>query len=517
MSEQANVLNKLERQLAWLNSSVNVVGATLTFVYLSVIDPQPAGAEAVQPLNNVSIMVFVVIMIGLFTLGRLLGQRISRPLNEWQRRVIAGTPAAEIPPDVRRNILNFPLISTGLTFFIWVVAGVVFALLFQDESLRAFIGVVGVGGVLTAALYYFICDVMWRKALIIYFPDGQLSSIGGVRLSVRRRIMIVFFLIGPYPLALLTYLSLSRAQQLLTAPNPQALLANLVVLELFILIASLSVGLGMAIFMSRGLVDPLRQLQTAMGRVEQSDFTTRVAVVTNDELGYVGERFNAMTAGLQQGETLRNLLNVYVSPEVAREAIEHGAQLGGEMVECSVLFSDIRNFTGLSESLPPAQLIELLNRYMSAMVDVVIRHSGIVNKFGGDSLLAVFGTPINPIEFHAAAAIQSGLEMLAALDWFNAAQRQIGSIELHIGIGIATGPVIAGNVGGQGRLEYTVIGDTVNLASRLQSLTKEMGRPLLLNATAYEQAQPQLTLHGEVLPDMTIRGKSEPVQVVAPI
>jgi adenylate cyclase len=130
--------------------------------------------------------------------------------------------------------------------------------------------------------------------------------------------------------------------------------------------------------------------------VEQNDFSAKVLVTTHDELGYLGEHFNLMTNGLRQGELLRNLLNLYVSPEVAREAMEKGALLGGQTALCTVLFSDIRGFTSLSEHMPPAELIEMLNQYMSVMIDATTHCGGFVNKFGGDSLLAVFGTPSTP-------------------------------------------------------------------------------------------------------------------------
>ncbi len=515
MTSTLSPVKRTEQQITWLTVLVNFAGASVTFFFMSVIDPQPPGEGAVRPIDPLSLIIFALFMLGLFVIGSAVSARVIGPVDKWRKRVAAGAPVSEIPPDIKRRLVNYPLYSTATTGIMWVVAGVATAILNAGNSLRPFIAIVGVGGVLTTAFYYFACDLLWRKALVIFFPDGRLSEYGGVRISVLRRLLVVFFLIGPYPLALLTYLSLSRAQAMLTAPNPQVILENLIILELFILAASLLMGVGMASFMGRGITDPLRDMQSAMQRVQERDFGARVTVTTNDELGYLGERFNQMTDGLRQGELLRNLLNVYVSPEVAREAIEHGARLGGETATCSVLFSDIRNFTGLSEQLPPQALIEMLNRYMSAMVDVVIAQGGIVNKFGGDSLLAVFGAPINPIGDHAARAICAAVEMRAALDRFNATQRQSGSVELSIGVGIASGPVIAGNVGGHGRLEYTVIGDTVNLASRLQSLTKEVGRHTLLNEAAYAAAQAPLHLAAEEMPPLTIRGKSEAVKVYA--
>jgi adenylate cyclase len=220
-----------------------------------------------------------------------------------------------------------------------------------------------------------------------------------------------------------------------------------------------------------------------------------------------------MTAGLRQGEMLRNLLNLYVSPEVAREALEHGARLGGKQVDCTVLFSDIRAFTSLSEQLDPTVLIDLLNRYMVVMVEVIIENGGIVNQFGGDSLLAVFGTPLNPSEEHAACAVRAAQGMQRALVAFNEAQRTRHSPTLQIGIGLATGPVIAGNVGGRERIEYTVIGDTVNLASRLQDKTKELDADILLSQQTFDQASQHMPLQARRLPPVPVKGKRETVVV----
>ncbi|HEX9840975.1 MAG TPA: adenylate/guanylate cyclase domain-containing protein, partial [Anaerolineales bacterium] len=211
----------------------------------------------------------------------------------------------------------------------------------------------------------------------------------------------------------------------------------------------------------------------------------------------------------------RNLLNLYVSPEVAREALEHGTALGGQLVECTILFSDIRSFTSLSERLPPADLISMLNRYMSQMVKVIISHGGMVNKFGGDSLLAVFGTPLNPSPNHALSAIHAALGMRAALVEFNQAQSASGGSELQCGIAVATGTVVAGNVGGKERIEYTVIGDTVNLAARLQAMSKELQHDILLNQEAYLQACAELPVDAEEIPSVTVRGKNEPVTIYA--
>ncbi|MBI3978945.1 MAG: adenylate/guanylate cyclase domain-containing protein [Chloroflexi bacterium] len=510
------------RSTIWLISAIaNTAGALLTFLYFQAIDPMPAGELSVRTVPAPAWLFFAGLMAVTFLVGSLVHRRVFGRLETWSERLARGADPAEVPADVRRQALDYPWQDAVLSFVIWLLAAFLIVLWawsfggFAASMPRLLAGVVGVGGVLTTAIFYFSADLVWRRAIPCFFADGRLSSTPGFRLPVLGRLLIVLLLIGLWPLALLAHLSIQRARALAGAPNPEAILANLVTLEIFVVGVALAAGVGMAVFLTRSIVGPLQTLQAAMARVEQGDLAVAVPVTTSDELGYLAERFNAMTAGLRQGELLRTLLNLYVSPEVAREVVQHGARLGGRLVECSVLFSDIRDFTGLSERLPAADLIALLNRYMGAVVAVVVAEGGMVNKFGGDSLLAVFGTPLNPAEDHAARAVRCAMAMRRALADFNRAQTESGGPTLRIGVGIATGPAIAGNVGGSERIEYTVIGDTVNLASRLQALTKDLGVDVLVSAPTYASAASVLSIEGTSLPAVSVRGKSEPVAAYA--
>jgi adenylate cyclase len=182
-------------------------------------------------------------------------------------------------------------------------------------------------------------------------------------------------------------------------------------------------------------------------------------------------------------------------------------------VVATALFADIRDFTGLSERVPAQQVVDILNRYYTRMVDVIVKEGGLVNKFGGDSLLAIFGAPIRQPD-HALRAVQAARQMNRALAEFNAEQAALGLPPLAIGIGISSGEMVAGNIGGQARMEYTVIGDPVNLASRLQSLTKEWGKSVLLSEETQILLEPDLV---EVEPcnRIAVRGKQQPTMVFA--
>ena len=248
-----------------------------------------------------------------------------------------------------------------------------------------------------------------------------------------------------------------------------------------------------------------------MSIVAKGDLSPRLIVDANDELGDLSHRFNVMLDELEQSQRMRDLFGRYVSKEVAERVIENGADLGGENVPATALFADIRDFTTLTESLPPQQVVDILNRYYTRMVDAIVEQGGWVNKFGGDSLLAVFGAPIRQSD-HALRAVNAAWEMNRALAEFNAEQVAMGLPTITIGVGISSGEMLAGNVGGKERLEYTVIGDPVNLASRLESLTKEWQTPILLSEHTQELLD-ENKVNTNRCDQVTVKGKTQPTIV----
>jgi adenylate cyclase len=166
--------------------------------------------------------------------------------------------------------------------------------------------------------------------------------------------------------------------------------------ELGVAGAGLALSVFMAFYIARTLVRPIRELEHAMGRVEAGELDAKATRMSNDEIGRLAGSFNQMVDGLRRESFIRDLFGQYVTPELAEAAIERRGQLDGQLVTCTVLFADIRDFTGISETVPASGLIEMLNRYFDRMSAIVVEEGGLVNKFGGDSLLAVFGTPLNP-------------------------------------------------------------------------------------------------------------------------
>ncbi|WP_400994234.1 adenylate/guanylate cyclase domain-containing protein [Agromyces sp. GXQ0307] len=503
---------EISRRIATLISGATVLSALIVFLYFALIDPIPVDDAAVSPIETGGIMVFAIVGVVILAGAVAMVVWLGRPIRKWLRLIEDGTLASELPPNVARLVLIWPLVGAALVAAGSLVVGVFLSILYADPG--NFVGI-AIGGAVGTTIVYFGTDLVWRRQVPVFFPEGDLSSVHAFRLSVRRRLLVAFALIGALTPTLLVVLTQSRSLALLDAANPQAILDNLAIVQLYVLGVGLLAGVITAVLVARAIVGPLEALQAAMGRIEHNELDTKVAVTTNDELGYLGERFNAMTDGLRQGERLRELFGLYVSTEVARAAVERGAGLGGTLVDSTVIFSDIRDFTTLSEQMPPARLVDVINRYMTAMVAVIVDHGGVVTRFGGDSVLAVFGTPLNPMTDHAVRAVRTAIGMRRALAAFNDAETLDGLPNLRSGIGVATGPVIAGNIGGRERIEYTVMGDAVNLAARLEEKTKDVGAPILLSAETYQALAGGDNLNARALTDVQIKGKRDRVTAYA--
>ncbi len=226
----------------------------------------------------------------------------------------------------------------------------------------------------------------------------------------------------------------------------------------------LSVILGVAI--SRSLTRPVRALVEASRRVAGGDYEARVSFEAEDEMGTLASAFNDMTQGLLVREQYRSVLNKVVSRGIAEELMKGKVELGGENREITVLFADIRGFTPLTEGMEPQRVIALLNECMERLASAVDDEGGVVDKFIGDEVMAVFGAPVSQDD-HAVRALRAALRMREGIAEMNGQRAGRGEAPLDLGIGVATGVAVAGNMGSTDRLNYTVLGSTVNLASRL--------------------------------------------------
>ncbi len=223
-------------------------------------------------------------------------------------------------------------------------------------------------------------------------------------------------------------------------------------------------------------------------------------------------RVGASLAKKRQRDQQRELIRKFATDQVADDLLASGFSLGGKFVRATVMFCDIRSFTTIAESQSPTETIELLNDYYMLMMDAISGEGGVVNQMVGDGLMAVFGAPL-PQEDHSARAVRGALQMIDLMDQFNLERAALNRAPIRIGVGIASGDVVAGYTGTQRRATYTCVGDTVNRAARLEEHTKVVGQPILIDDDTRQELADNFSLEDQG--DILLKGKTHPVRVFA--
>lgn len=249
----------------------------------------------------------------------------------------------------------------------------------------------------------------------------------------------------------------------------------------------------------------------ALEEVSVGNLNARVPVVTNDEFGNIASYTNAMIAGLKEKQKIQSIFGKMVSPGIAERLLADNHQaITGEKLEVTVLMADVRNFTTLSENISPEELVALMNRYFTVMVEIIHRHGGEIDKFIGDGILAIFGLTDDKIG--PDGAVGAAAEMVVAARKLSAELKQ----EIKIGLGIHAGEVIAGRVGSPDRQEFTFLGDTVNTAARLESASKDLGRDIVISKSVFDELCPKLREKAwQIVGSLTLKGKRNTIETFA--
>ena len=286
----------------------------------------------------------------------------------------------------------------------------------------------------------------------------------------------------------------------------------------YIGLAALSISIvlagGLAIYFSNTMARPLKELRRAVIAIGEGKLETRLNTSSGDEFAEVAVAVNEMAAGLQQRDIFKGTLVRYMSGQLAEKILSSGKipDLKGERRKITVLFADVRGFTSLSEKLPPENVFALLNDYFDKMIEEISKNHGMLNKFMGDGLMAVFGA-IEEDLYQEENAIKAALGMRHVLEGMRERFQIERQVDLKIGIGINTGVALVGNIGSNQRMEFTAIGDTVNLGSRLESANKEFNTDIIVSEYTYVAARTQFQFRS--LGPLTIRGREEPVSAYA--
>lgn len=267
-------------------------------------------------------------------------------------------------------------------------------------------------------------------------------------------------------------------------------------------------------FLSKRQAASLEGLHAGVKAIGGGDLAQRISMNTKDEFAELATEINTMAEGLQQRERLQLNFARYVSKHVMDSILQSGSQLSltGERRKITLLFSDIRNFTKMSEKYPPEKVVKYLNEYFSAMVEIIFKNNGVLDKFIGDGIMVEFGVPLedNDQELNA---VKTAVEMIQAVKELCAKwKREAKNVpNIEIGVGIHTGMAVIGNIGSEKRFEYTAIGDTVNSASRIEQLTKELKTPILFSESTAQALKDKIKIKS--MGAQVIRGKAEPINV----
>jgi adenylate cyclase len=265
-------------------------------------------------------------------------------------------------------------------------------------------------------------------------------------------------------------------------------------------------GVGLAALLSR----PINRLVQGTRAIAEGNLNVTLQVTSHDELGMLTESFNQMARSLREKEMIKRAFSRYVAREVVDEILKDPEHLvlTGERREVTVLFCDVRGFTPLTERLSPEEVVLLLNDFYTLMIETTFKHDGTLDKFIGDAVMAIFGAPIAHPD-HSLQAVRTALAMQAGVVELNERRQKAGKEPISVGIGVSAGEAVAGTVGTEDRMEYTVIGDTVNLAARLESNAK-MGQILISHPT-YESVRDAVQVRP--LGAIRVKGKEEEVEV----
>jgi adenylate cyclase len=491
------------------------LGAVLSFFYFRVVDPEVAAAAGAVRITDV--VVSLAAFGALAGIGYVLGRRWLDPLVS---ALISEETARD--PLIRHRALLVPYAFASLTLAGWVLAGVIWGVIWPTVtgggfdprlSLRLFFGITVIAGTVATVFSFLAAEHYWRRAMPVFFPHGDVSLVpSALRLPVGFRLLGIFLLISIIPLTLLGTLAYNRVQALLHVdPQRAAVLAgSLGPLILFIVVVGVLAAIGLALFAANSVAAPLKQVEEAMAAVGRGELDTRCPVVANDEIGAVAEGFNRMLEGLQERERIRETFGRYVTREIRDEILAGRASFEGRLEEVTVLFADLRDFTPWVERTGPREVVHDLNEYFTEMEAAIRAQRGLVLQYIGDEIEAVFGAPL-PTPDHADRALAAALAMRTGLARLNERRAAAGKPPLRNGIGIHSGTVLAGSIGSAERTTYALVGDAVNLASRIQGINKELGTEILVSEATRSRLRTQAAL--EALPAVRVKGKSVEVSV----
>ncbi|MEY2473030.1 MAG: adenylate cyclase [Actinomycetota bacterium] len=475
----------------------NIVGAVIVYTYVAYVVPLADTTSSIGSSSGLYLLfAYVAVTVPLITVAAL---RSARPVLAW---VEANRPAT---PSEKVLVLDQPYIQTRYTFRAWLGAAVVF-LVFNVLHHLSFADCVRValstilGGLTTSAFCFLVVERLHRPGFAAALADGELPERHGMQ--IRSRLLLIWVLGSGVPFAGIILAPAARR-----GAGDNALIVPVVVLA----VIGLFVGLVLTSISARSVTDPLDELREGLERVAGGDLDAHIPVDDGGELGALEAGYNRMLSGLRERNRLADLFGRHVGVEVARRAIENGVALGGQLREMSILFVDMIGSTNLAVRREPDEVVELLNAFFGVIVTVVEDNHGAINRFDGDGALCTFGA-LEDDRLHASNALKAARELSTALRVLAARHP-----EIRAGIGVSSGMAVAGNIGARQRVEYTVIGDPVNEASRLTDLAKGYASCVLASSRAVFSAIGPEQDRWDYVGAIALRGRDELTETYEPV
>ena len=508
---------KLKNIMLFANVISNAIGAGVVLFLIRHGEFSTALPEAYKAMR----LIRTVFLPLAFLLPIILVIRYERPIRACLNRERIGQEASgEALIQARRRLLNEPFFMIAVDFGIWLIAGIVFPTALwacgvpQAFIVQAFFMNLFTGLITTAVAFFVLEHVLQRKLVPHFFREGGLyMTPKTLRIRISTRIGALIFAANLVPF--FAMINISAGTLHVGGDTAQVLeeLRSAILINAFLFMA---VGIWLAFLVSGNLRRPLEDIIRVLQQVRNGRFDHKVRVTSNDEIGYTGDSINAMTDGLIERDLIKDMFGKYVAQEVRDEVLSGRTPLDGEKKEVTVLFSDLRDFTPMTEQNDPKLVVKIMNAYFKEMAEAIQEQGGLVLQFIGDEIYAVFGAPVYRQD-HAAKAFRAGLEMRRRLTALNRQFEQSGWPTLRHGIGIHTGEALAANIGSPDRLSYLLVGDTINLASRLQALTKQVGTDLIISATTHAQLNPddRNAIELKQLQNISVKGKSKVVEAFA--
>ncbi len=503
-------LFRLKNTLLISNFISNAIGVALTN-FLSRLSGLPDPAETVA-YNHQMQMIFLPLA---FAVPTVLIIWYERPIRRYFNDIFHGNVVPEVVQlDVERRLLNAPLVLIGINTAIWLAAAIYYPTGFWlggfgRKVILGSLFMIAQGGLVTITVAFFVLEFFLQYRLCpVVFPNGGMSNTPRTfRIRIRTRLIAFLMacnLIPLFGLIRTVWSTINNTHDMAQAAQVmyQSVRAHSLIYA--------AVGIWVTFLVSGNLTRSIAGMVPTLKAIRKGRFDSTVRVTSNDELGYAGDVINEMAAGLKERDFIKETFGKYVSREIRDEILSQRIPLDGELKDVTVLFADLRNFTPLVEQTSPKEVVKIINRYFEEMEKIITAHHGLILQFIGDEIEAVFGAPIAR-DNHPDQALKAALAMHRQIDTVNQILSESGHPPLSHGIGIHSGQVVAANIGSPQRLSYALVGDTVNVAARLQGLNKRFDTHIIASGATMARVLEDHQMRA--LPATCIKGKTREISL----